>query len=604
MNGTDTARPVVVAALVLGFLALAAGIRTAAATPATGYELSIYRSTPTAFWAGIGTALVLAVAVLVGVDGRGRAGDAAVGLAGLGGISIVAIPLFRSYYFYGSGDSMSHLGWARELWTGAIPPTDVVYPGIHLLSVQLAALMGVPIRVAIGIVTLVVFPAAFVAAFTACAGYLTGRRRVVALAVIAAVMFVPINKVSVHVVAHPSSQAILLLPVLLLALFAFVESDRGGFALTTPTGGLLLLVSGTYVLVHPQESLTYLSMLGGIAVAQFVARRYRPDHAFASLRSLYAHVVVVGTVFVGWTLSHERARGRFRSVFESLLSGQPDTLSEASQRGGSLVDLGGSLVELYLKLFGVTTIVAVVAALLVGALLLGRLDPVQRRRNGFVAVLTVALVLPMVGFVAIFLASQGDHYFRFHGFIMVSVTLLAVLGVAAVIDAVEARPKTMLSARNARALLVVVLVVALAAQALVVHQSPYIYQSNKQVTETQMEGHALAFQHYDGETPMIGVRSGPQRFIDAHFGTETAAAMDFPGYRSGVPEPVFNTNVTTHYEEDRYLIVTDRDKEREVTLYGGFRYEATGFESLDKRPRSSRIQDNGDFRLYRLAGSE
>ena len=44
--------------LAVGFLAAAVAVNAAHAAPASGYEVSIYRGTPTNFWIGVGVAVV------------------------------------------------------------------------------------------------------------------------------------------------------------------------------------------------------------------------------------------------------------------------------------------------------------------------------------------------------------------------------------------------------------------------------------------------------------------------------------------------------------------------------------------------------------------
>lgn len=100
---------------IVGCLALFTALVVANRTPASGYELSIYQSTPTLVWIGLGIAL--AVAVLVGLTAPRdtRTHDSALLLGGSAALAIVALPILRGYTFLGGGDSLSHVGWAREI---------------------------------------------------------------------------------------------------------------------------------------------------------------------------------------------------------------------------------------------------------------------------------------------------------------------------------------------------------------------------------------------------------------------------------------------------------------------------------------------------------
>src|SRR6056297_2167584 len=85
-------------ALVVGFLAIAVAIVTAYRSPATGYEQSIYRATPTTYWIGTGVAALLGIVVAVTATHRRR--DAAHLLVVLAVLSAIALPAIRGYYFY------------------------------------------------------------------------------------------------------------------------------------------------------------------------------------------------------------------------------------------------------------------------------------------------------------------------------------------------------------------------------------------------------------------------------------------------------------------------------------------------------------------------
>mgnify|MGYP006297692297 CR=1 FL=1 len=96
--------------LILGYAALTVALVTAMRTPTGPYEISIYRSLPALFWAGAGLALVVGVVSLLRAPNDRRVGAAGVGLVALGSVSVASLPLLRSHYFYGAGDSLSHLG--------------------------------------------------------------------------------------------------------------------------------------------------------------------------------------------------------------------------------------------------------------------------------------------------------------------------------------------------------------------------------------------------------------------------------------------------------------------------------------------------------------
>lgn len=594
-------------ALITGFVAFALAVLIAYTTPAAGYELSIYRSTPLAFWVGTGIGFLVAIGVLFGTDHR-RLVDAAKGLIALCSLSIVAIPVLRSYFYYGAGDSMTHLGWAREMVRGDIGADGILYPGIHLISIFFSELTGLELTNTLQYTPMLLFPLVYLVAMPLCVQYFTESRWAGIVGLFAAVLLIPINKISVHVIAHPSSQAILFLPFALFLLFRYLTEDVDGFPLTSPIGASFTIAGIGLIFIHPQETMTFLSMLFAIVGVQLLVKRYAPDHTIATHRSLLAHTVVIGGVFFAWIIQHERAVNRARWVYESLLVTGGQTLEETSERGASLAALGGSFEELFVKLFAVSLVFCLLAGGLMLANMWGKLDAKKVQRNSIITYLTIGLVPPTLVFLVIFLADQGDHYFRMFGFIMAIVTLVGAVALTGLFDQIERvglRSNVHISREFALGALGVVLALMLMAQMAVVHQAPYMYQPNQQVTDAEMSGHEITFEHHDDETVLMGLRKGTRRFIDAHYGQTIArGGLDFPGYRAGMSETIFNENMTTAYDDDRYLVIKQSDYDREIGLYDELRYTSQGFQKLETESGINRVQHNGEFRLYRIDGTE
>jgi hypothetical protein len=606
------------AALTIGYLAVTLALVAAYTRPAAGYELSIYDGTPLTFWVGIALAALVATYVSTSLPRSRRHVQAALLLVTLCVVAVVALPLLRSYTFYGGGDSLSHLGWARELMSGVIEPTAVVYPGVHLVASLVSRLTGLELTRTLQLVPLVVFPLVYVVFSTLCVRTITDSRWASVMGVLLAVLFVPINQIGIHFVAHPSSQTVMFLPLALYVLLRYLGEDGEGASLTTPFGLLLVLVGFAMLLLHPQETLTFVSLMGGIWLFQSFVRRSWPSHHVASHRSVFAHLLALGLTFVVWTAQHGRAVGRLSFVLTSIFSGGPTTLQEAETRGSSLAALGGSFEELFLKLFGVTVVVMAIAGGLVLANTFRQLDPSKRARNALIWTLSAGLVFPSIGFVVIFVADQGDHYFRFLGFIMVAVTVLGAVALAEMAGSLERRladidvpsvgvhrqvgdgghgPTPSALATG----LTVLVVVLLAAQVAVAHQSPYVYQPNKQVTAAEMEGHRTMLELQDGRTEFTGLRSGPERFVDVYYGTETAERRaGLPSYGDGITGRYFGSNLTDFENEDFYLVLTEAEYRKEVELYHGLRFSERGFLTIERHQNASRVQDNGAVRLYRV----
>ncbi len=581
-------------ALAIGFVSVGIGVLIASANPATGYELSIYESTPLGFWVAVTIGAVLSLIVAGSRRAERWIRGSAIILA-IGSImSIVTLPLIRNYYYYGSGDSMSHLGWAREVGGGVLSPLGLLYPGIHITANYMSEVAGIELTQTLQLIPMVIYPLLGVLTIALCVNYLTDSQWGFIVGLFSGLLFIPINKLSVHIIAHPSSQAILFFSLVLYLLFRFL-TQPGDARYTSVSSVALAIVAVAMIFIHPQESMMMLVTLITVTGVQLVYRRKQSESVITQQPLVLGHALLTGVIFTLWLPQHTRAVDRLLFVIGGFLEQGTETGTEVTTRTASLTALGGSVEELFVKLFLPTLIIGLLAGVLLIANLTGRLQDNKSNRNSLITYITAAL-FPLTGaVVVIFLAQQGDHYFRFFGLLMVPVTIVGGVAIAELLASIDRRTKW----PAATTVFVSIFIFLLAMQMLTIHASPYMYQSNKQVTQAEMTGYEFAFEHRTEETPMLALRIGPRRFVDAYYGRYTArAGLDFPGYRGGVHENEFNRGLSGEYDGDRYFATRSANQQIEVGLYNELRYTQDGFDQLERDRSIHRVQDNGDFRLY------
>lgn len=599
----DTNRTFLTGVLAVGFAALAAAILAAHAAPATAYELSIYHATPTAFWAGVGVAAFVAIYVAFDATGS-RLRSGAILLGGTAVFSIAALPVLRGYHFYGRGDSMTHWGWVRYLSSGDVQFFELLYPAIHTIATFTSDVMGVSFPRAIMLVVLV-FALVFLLFVPLAAATLDSRAALV-VGAFAAFLFLPINNVSVFFMAHPSTQAIMFLPLVLYLALRFVTGDADEPILRSRFGLLLAATLVAFVLVHPQQAANVLLFVGAITVVQLGYRWFRRDHPISRHRPLYAHTAILAAAFLLWTPRHPTAGGAVSGLVTRLRTFDLQPAAEAGQRGASLAAIGGSIEELFVKLFLVSAIFSALAAGLMLANLVGWLDNSKPHANAAITYLTFGL-MPVFGlFALLFVTGYETLHFRVVGFIMVVVSILGAVAVARGVGYLGDR----LSAEAGWSIAAVGFALLLAASVPVMFASPYVYQNGHHVTERQVEGFATAFDHRAEGVLFTGIRSSGIRFGDAVLPYEDRSrfakprSSRSPSY-AGSPlygalgdRPFSAETVSQHFNRPHYMAITVADREREVDAYGEIRFTRQGFESLDSTPGLHRVQSNGGFELY------
>jgi hypothetical protein len=580
--------------LTLGYLALAAGVYVASNTPPTGYELSVYASTPLGFWVGALIAGTVAVAVAMRLD---RHLPLALLLGGFGALAVVGLPLLRGYHFYGRADSLVHLGWARAINVGG-DPMALFYPGSHLISAGLSMVGGIQITKAMMLV-MFLYMLLFFVSVPLCVWLITPDRRALAIGTFSGFLLLPINNVSTYLHFHTYSITMLFVPFVLYLTFThLLNGERGGGAGTrlsdggrlavggtglaermpslghrsfrgVPTSYLLPVVSLALVLFHPQVALNVLILLGGIVVVQLWLRQYRTGHRLAGYRMLSLQTGALGLMFVVWIQTNEgafvRTAGTLLDSILGFVSGSAETVPRVGSQADSAESIGVSIWELFAKLFGIEAVYGLLTAGVVLGKVTGRLDPPGERPTlqpsqdvgaDLVTLLFFGGVALVPLFALHFLGSISTYLFRHVGFTMMLATILGPVGLHQLLSAAPTGGRRdhrsrgrlrsaggwlarLLGGGRLLAVLVVVLVVALALAT--VFPSPFIYLPGSHVTEGEMDGYEATFASQSPGSPVWfgGIRTSSERYEQALYGAESAPWEEqvIPNPKKSAPVP-------------------------------------------------------------------
>lgn len=573
--------------LVVGFLALAVAVVAAHRSPATRHELSLYAATPPVFWAGAAVATVCALVVAFSRPTR-PARLAAYLLAGETFLAVAGLPLLRGYEYFTTGDALSHMGWARDIIAGDLASIDIIYPGLHVVSVYVHRLLGLSLETSMQL-TVLFFAAAFLVFVPLVVAALTDSVTATSVAVFAAAMVIPVNNISVHFAVFPSTVAIFFVPFLLV--LAVVVLTRSAGRLVTPVDGLVALGSVAVVLLHPQQAVNLLLVFATVSAAVLVYRYRSGDR---SLDPFVGHTAFLAAVTTAWSLSHDRimvTATAYTETVAGVLTGQgPTGGGSIAQRAGSLSELGVSRLELGLKLFVPALVFSVLTVLLVMRSLRHSARDDDRLTEAVVGLGLVPVGAVMLLYVFGRLQSIS---FRHLGFIMAMVTVFGSVGLAYGMERLSVGEFR----RSGVALGTVVLAALLVVSALTLFPSPFIYQPNGQVTEMQMTGHETAFAHEADGIQYVGIRSGPERFRHAIEGTGTSLDLG-DSETERVPYGRLDEDLTTVFDGPRYLVVSRADVQREAVVWRNLRYSDRGLRTVGNGPGVDRVVTNGDFRLY------
>lgn len=593
------------AGLVFGYLFFTIGIVAAHFSPADSFEVSIYAATPALYWLGIAAALL--AAVVCGLFAQQRhIWLLGLVLGGLAVVSMIALPMLRGYYFYGLNDSLTHLGWAREMKAGERSFGELVYPAAHMFTAMVSALTGMSVRYSM-LFYVVAVSAAYVAFIPLCVKNVLPYRLAVTIAALSAFMVLPINNISMHLYLHTSTQATFFAPIVLYFLLQHVtmpkEEGIGAGVISAATMGLPLSAIAL-LFYHPQVTALMILLFGTIVSIQFLARTFRPETIFAKTQALYANFAALAVLFLVWNSQHtqmSRTRGYILESVVSLLTGSGGSTTAVEGRGSSLADLGVTTQELFVKMFLVEAVYVVLAALVVLALAVGLVRNSTTESDIAVSYFA-ASGFPIGLFVGAHVFGRISEYmFRYLGFVMAIVTIVASIGIFYLVNAFD-RPDGA-AGRVASGALSVFMVFALVLSLIALYPSPFIYTPNHHVSEYQLEGHVDALQMAEDRRGIAKPRVGPHRYADA-------ASREFDGRLNWGLNGSQLRNMSSFHGNDfaergyYYLVVGETDRETEVVAYRELRFSREDFDSVDSHRGASRVMSNGEVNMYHVRQSE
>lgn len=579
--------------LTAGFLAVSVAVWTAFGEPATAYEESIYTETPDLTWLALVVVFAVALGVVVSTDGpHQRAG---ILLGGLGVLTVASLPVIRSYRFLGKADPLTHLGWTRDIVEGEIFPHELYYPALHSLTSLFADLGGLELERAM-MVVVVVLLVPFLAFVPLVARQISGRPLAVGLAAAVSWFVLPVNNVATHFSAHTNTNALFFVPVVLFATLAFMrrDHDRDRFIGRSSYSVLLLLTGGGLLLIHPQQMVNVVIVLGTIAlIRQSVAER-SGDHPMLEHSPVGGHAVVLGVLFLAWSIGNERFRSALYGLIENVFSAEVGASAEVEQRGASLAELGGSLPELFVTMFGPDALIGLAVAGFALLAWTGRThwDP---EAQALVTYCTAAIVPLGVIFILYFLGTP-TMAFRQLGFIYVLVTILAGLALASVLLWICRH----VHVPTAHAALAMVLAVCLVLGLVTLFASPLLYEPNQQSTDAMAGGYETTLAGVDHDRPLVGLGYGVDRYDDAIGGVENRENPVLMDYAVD-PETFEAGNYTGAFVADEYYFVTTAyDEYREFVVYQELHHSESALLGLEHYPGSVRAVSSDEFNLYRV----
>ncbi len=497
----------------------------------SGYEVSLYESTPPLTWVLLVGGIVLGLGIIVHqalTRSKGNLWLAGFFLLILSNFMVVALPALRGYFAWWMGDPMAHFGIIKDVVSlGDIGQTNT-YPVTHVFVAQVISITG------ISEITVVRYFPAFVSVLYMLYIYLLGtvileeRGQRLMVAAASATMLFGIFQGTVypHALAHIH---------LVLIIYLYFKSSRSP-ALGYSVPFLFLLV--VHPLVHSHSALILALFLMSMELIKEVHRRIsRKTTGAPSLplgQARPSPAILSAVVLFVWFSSFVVFGRQLRTIFNVLMG--IATESPYVQKAQEFVQLDiRSLIEYALKSFGPQMVyfgLSMIAAVII-LIWVSR----GKMRLGVTSYLIVWCFVGELAAVFLFWTHQTGYITR--ALMMDNWIFLTPVFVGFILYEAAVR----LPWRRIFQIAVPVIIITLTSLTsdYGFHRSPWVFQINNQITYAEAQGTEWLLSH----------QAKGKRF--AGLGFHDSLPYMILGFQDAIKEPDVWTSmdrIVTYYETD------------------------------------------------------
>ncbi|HDR72759.1 MAG TPA: hypothetical protein ENN85_02420 [Methanoculleus sp.] len=578
---------------VFGFLSLAVLHIVLLYSPATGYEISIYESTPLIAWACVIFSLFAGILIIVRHVFAGRADTNHFWIVGLllivlARFTFLYIPNFRGYFAW-QGDHITHLGMIVDIAeSGSI--LGNYYPLTHIVLAEAHLLTALPVEF------LSLYSTAFFSVFSVIAIFLLAsavfedkRMQLLSIAAAGGVFFS-----SYDVLLMPNGWSMFLIPFLLFLYFRSRNSLQ--YRILT----VVILVA--YPFFHPLSTVMVIKMLVVIGVLGILFSYIENQHAGFNIHVKqfpFFEVLLLSCIFIFWVLQFSRFEINLMSIYTTIILGgslPSDPLADMSEK---LLKVNMGTIDFLtytIKTLGSEAIYLLFTVL-------ATIVVVARYRNertfGSMGIFTSFLIITyLIGILYlgyllnVFSFLESLDPVRLQAFAV----LFTPLAVAFVISYLLAKQHRAI-ARICVALILIASILSIIS----IYPSPYILQPNREITMMDMAGMGWILDSRDKDTDFVCINSPPTRYADAILGKQQSSQTmrwkyptipDHFGYDQ-------HPSLGYVYAQNQYAALTKMDRIMYSTVWEPVgRFNDADFERLNADRSVNRIYDNGETEVY------
>ncbi len=557
--------------------------------PAAGYEISVYQAYPWYFWGALVGTLLSGQSLIIRCAQKDDKDDQSwrlgVVLIGIASAVLLFLPYIRGYAAFGRADLLSHLGYIQDLTT--IGASENMYPFIHLLTYSLSNAMGTEPTSTIHLLSPVFTFLLFGGLYYITVQLFKNRSHILFCLPFITLLFAG----SEHVNTAPYILSIFYIPFIFYLLIKGQQTNAIAIRVA-----LVISVVGV-VIYHPLTTAFLLVVL----ISYIGLKHFQPIDYKKTAPTTVTSLTII--IFSAWYLNFVEVIRRFEFIADSLLGsgGGESELGAYTDTANTYSPPLLDLVQIAIFRYGFEAFLIMLAGIFV--LVAGYLWVREvAELNLFVLLFTSSYII-FTGMSVLFLIA--DLIVGFSRPLLFATVFAVILCGSLWYYLWNISEKTshqpLVSGTLGVALLILVVLIVFS-----VYPIPGLTGTNQHVTESEIKGTEWFFENRDEELLIeeFGIRQ--HRFDHLHYGTANTSPSirrenTHPPRHFGYEE---NETLGESYEQDRYLLLTERGKNTYPEQYPDFRqywrYTPEDFDRLEVDRSVSRIYHNGVMESYRI----
>lgn len=584
----------------VGFILIIVALIAAWNSPATGFESSIYSSTPLSFWLclllGIGFGIFIIIYQIYQQNFKNNLWILGLLLILIGNTVALSLPVIRGYYLWnGSGDAGYHIGTIQNLLiTGHIEKN--AYPFIHIYIAQISEILGIGVIPIVSRIT-IFFGILYMVFLYLAARALLPRKEQILLTCLAGAALIHgwFNTVS------PNGLGNLLFPLILFLLIKSSSSSSFSWRI------LFIIIIILIPLIHPLIAFISLIMLISLRIIAGImyskARHSVTTNEFVSIKPAWGTILLLLFWAATWiSISSSFIWGDIiRNVSEALRGASPNQIQSLVNNINYAAEYGYSIINYFTKIYLITAIYGIIALVAFPILIKKNAhEPKLKMITAFYSPLVViSLIMIFFYFLNLPMApGRMEIYIIIMLFFMMGFPLFEFI-------------RWSRTRKRALSLISIVLVglflfgASFSGMAKL-YPSPYTYDVSSQNTHSEISGMDWFLKQKDITIYSAGWYFAPYRYAEFLLTTEEKqtrndlslyVTKDLP-FHLGYD---LYTNLGNYFNTDVYIILRDLNRKVYTEIYpemANIRLLPDDFNKLEQDSTVNKLYENGGFEVY------